>query len=144
MLQSGKASILTILALAAVLIIVGLLAFSRESIGSVGTRFMDALKAGDVATLTKMSYLGNVTEEEMAKKWDFAVNTAAPYYRFEYRVVSAKETTDKSGSVRLQVNRNIDHGGSYEEAFELPMVKVGDEWKVNVHAISREMYPALP
>ena len=39
---------------------------------------------------------------------------------------------------------DADHPGAYEELYELPMVKVGDDWKVDVRGISREFYPGLP
>jgi hypothetical protein len=144
MRQSGKASVITILAIAAILVVVGLLAFSRESLGSVGGRFMEALRVGDVPKLTKLSYLGSMPEEEMRKQWDFAVNHAGKYYIFGYRITSSRDVDGKSGSVSMQVLRNPDHPGAYEEAFQLPMVKVGDEWKVDVRSISRQLYPGLP
>lgn len=144
MRQSGKASIITILSIAAILLIVGLLAFSRESLGSVGGRFMEALRTGNVDQLTKMSYLGTMPEDQMRKQWDFAVNHAGKYYKFGYRITAAKDIDGKSGTVMMQVLRNAISPGAYEESFQLPMVKVGDEWKVDVRALSRELYVALP
>ena len=105
---------------------------------------MTALSKGDVDTLTKMSLLGDKTEPEMHKEWEFAVNTAGKHYRFFWRITSELVSDENSGSVRMQISRNIDSPSMYEEAFQLPMQKVNGEWKVDVRGISREMFPALP
>ncbi len=105
---------------------------------------MTALSKGDVDTLTKMSLLGDKTEPEMHKEWEFAVNTAGKHYRFFWRITSELVSDENSGSVRMQISRNIDSPSTYEEAFQLPMQKVNGEWKVDVRGISREMFPALP
>lgn len=144
MKQSGRASLLTILALVAVVIVIGLLAFARESSASIAARFMDALSAGDSKVLSEMTYLGDDTPEELRKQWDFAVNTAGKHYVFVYRIVGSNQPSEDSANVRVQVVRNAYRSGAYEEAYTIPLVKVGDEWKVDVKGISREMYPGLP
>lgn len=126
------------------LVFLAVLMFGRESLSTVGTRFMTALGRGDVDTLTNMTYLGNSSKEEVRKQWDFAVNVAGKYYNFKYRITSAAANDEKSGAVNMQVIKNSEQPGSYEEVFQLPLVKVNDEWKVDVKGISREMYPALP
>jgi hypothetical protein len=143
MRQSGRASIVTVLAIVSVLLVVLLLAFSRESLTSVGGRFMDALQRGDVDTLTRMTYLGNKSEEQVRKEWDFTVNTAGRHYEFLYQILSARQSGSDSGVVRMHVIRNPRQGG-FEEVFNLPLVKVGDDWKVDVRGINRDMYPGLP
>ena len=80
----------------------------------------------------------------MRRQWDFAVNTAGRYYRFTWDVLGAEQIDDNTGYVRLHVQRNVDSGGSYDENFQLKMVRVGGEWKVAVREISREMFPGLP
>jgi hypothetical protein len=144
MMQSGRASLLSILAILAILMVVGLLAFTKESPNSVAGRFMAALQKGDVNTLTDMSYLGSDSKEDMRKQWDFAVNKAGRYYMMMFRVVGHNQPSPNTANVRMMVVRNADKPGAYEEAFALPLIKVGDDWKVDVKAISREMYPALP
>jgi hypothetical protein len=135
---------ITVVAIAAVLLVVGLLAFSRESVGSIGTRFMQALQKGDVDTLTNMSYLGNQSKDKMHQEWEFCVNKAGRYYLFTYRVVASRQMDANNASVTMQVTRNANDPGSYEEKFELPLVRVDNDWKVDVRAISRELYPGLP
>ena len=142
--QSGRASIITILAIVSVVLLVGLLSLSRESLTSVGSRFMVALKEGNVEQLTKMSYLGNGSEEEMRRDWELAVNTAGRYYKFEFRILGATQESSDTASVRTQVIRDSDRPGSFEENFQIPLVRVGDEWKVDVRSISSQLYPGLP
>jgi len=142
--RSGRVSLVGLFGLIVVIVAVGILFFGRESLTTVGGRFMGALAKGDVDTLTKMTYLGNKSQEDIRKQWDFACNKAAKYYNFRWKIVAAGQADEKSGSVRMQVVRSADNPSSYEENFQLPLIKVGDEWKVDVKGISREMYPALP
>lgn len=142
--QSGRISVITILVLAGTLAIIAIFALSRESIQSVGSRFMSALSRHDVDTLTDLSYAGNQTKEEIRKKWDYAVNVAGQHYYFTWRATSSKEANADNGAVQLSVSRNANQPGSYEENFQLPMVKVNNDWKVDVTGISRDMFPGLP
>lgn len=142
--QSGRVSFITLLGAASVILIVTLLLLSRESLSSVGGRFMSALARKDVEALTKLTHLGNRSPEEIRKQWDFTVNTAGKYYNFQYRVVSATQSDANSASVKLQVVRNSDQQSSFDENFQLPLIKVGEEWKVDVRGISRDFYPGLP
>jgi len=142
---AGRINALYLAAIAGVIVVAVLLFMGRESLNSVGGRFMSALAKGDVDALTKMSYMGDKTPAEIHKKWEFAVNDAAKYYRFGWRISATSEPEPNvSGTVRLQVERNLGSGGSYEENFQLPMVMKNGGWKVDVGGISREMYPALP
>jgi hypothetical protein len=144
MKQSGRVHILTVAAIAGLIVIAVMMLFSRESLSSVGARFMTALSKGDVDTLTKMSYMGDETPDEIHKQWDFAVNTSGKHYRFIWNIVAATAADDNTGSVRLQVQRNADQPGAYDENFALPMKKQNGEWLVDVGAISHEMFPGLP
>jgi hypothetical protein len=144
MKQSGRASILTIAAVVSVLLVLGMLFLGKESVTSVGDRFLQALYRGDVDTLTKMSYLGNDTEDQMRKKWDFAVNHAGKYYLFAYRITGGRQLSEDSAQVTLQYVKDAANPASYEEKYEIPLVKVGNEWKVDVKGMNRTMYPALP
>lgn len=143
--QSGRVSLVSLLAVVAVVLLVIVVAFGQESLSTVGARFMGALARHDVDALTEMSYMGdNVSKEDIRKKWDFAVNTAGKYYRFQWKIVGTLQANDREGSVRMQVTRNSDNPGGYEENYQLPMMKIGDKWKVYVPGISREMFPGLP
>ncbi|MDR3690121.1 MAG: hypothetical protein P4L46_12125 [Fimbriimonas sp.] len=127
-----------------VVVVIFVLVFSRESLTTVGGRFMDALMRHDTVALTKMSMMKGLTDEQIQKEWDESVNVAAKYYMFAYHIDGASQSGDTLGSIRMKVIKDIDHPGSYDENFELPMVKVGDAWKVDVRSISHEMFPGLP
>ena len=144
MRESGRVSIVGLLATIGAVIVFSLLLFSKESPSSVGGRFMDALARGDSAKLTELTYLSGKSKDEIKKEWEFSTQTAGKYYTFLWTVVAATQADDKTASVRLQVQRNVMSGSSYDENFQLPLVKVDDKWLVDVAAISREMYPGLP
>ncbi len=141
---AGRISPLTLFGVAAIVLVGVGLFIAQESVATVGSKFMDALARGDVETLTEMSYMADLPKEEIRKRWDFTINKAAPHYRFTWSITSSDETADNTGNVRLKVMRNVGSGGGYDEKFELPLVKVDDEWKVDVRSISRDMFPGLP
>jgi hypothetical protein len=141
----GRTSLLVILGLTALIVCVIVIFLSgRESLTSVGGRFMTALAAGDAPTLTSMTYMGTESPEAVRKQWDEAVGMAGRYYNFTWRILGADQADPRTGSVRLGVTRDVAAPGSYEQNYQLPLIKVGDEWKVDVRGISREMYPDLP
>jgi hypothetical protein len=143
--QSGRVNPVTLFAVIAVVLFAFVILFSRESLSTVGARFMGALARHDVDTLTEMSYMGDgVSKDEIRKKWDFAVNDAGKYYRFYWKVLGTNQSSEKDAAVRLEVTRNIDSGSAYEERYQLPLIKVGNDWKVFVRGINREMFPGLP
>lgn len=142
--QSGRINFIAILAVVGALLIVAVLFMGKQSPSEAGARFMSALAKGDAATLTDMTYMGDTPKSEIRKKWDFATGDVSKYYRFAWKIMGTSEPNDHEAAVRLQVLRNLDSGGSYEENFQLPMLKQNGQWLVDVKAINREMYPALP
>jgi hypothetical protein len=143
--RSGRVSFLGLVGFFGIIVLVTIVLLTgRESLTSIGGRFMEALAKGDVDTLTKMSYVGNDTPEDLRKQWDFAVNTAGVHYNFLYKITGSQQADAKTGAVSMSVTRDATNPGAYEQNYQLPLLKVGDEWKVDVHGISREMYPALP
>lgn len=151
--QLGKINFLVLGLAMMVIMFVAALALAKESLESTGVRFMDALARHDVEKLVELSYIGetDVTKIDARKKrlreeWDFSVNTAGKYFSFAWRVTSGTKSSEKSGAVTVQVIRNLKGGsvGGYEEKFELPMEFEDGKWKVEVGAINRDMFPALP
>ena len=142
--SAGRVPWVTLFVVAMVLAVAAGFAFAQRSPATVGSEFMDALARGDVETLTKLSVIGDEPKASIRKKWDFAVNKAAPYYRFTWSVAGGEETKGDGALVRVKVSRNVGGGGSYEENFQLPLVKTDDGWKVEVAGINREMFPGLP
>ena len=116
----------------------------RQSVTTVVAKFMSALAKHDVDTLTNMTYLNGRDKEEVRKKWDFAVNKAGKHYLFLWKITSSKNVDENNASVTLLMMRNARNVSSYEEKFDIPVVKENGEWKVDVSAISRDVFPALP
>jgi hypothetical protein len=144
MRRAGRVSLVSILALVAIAMVAVVLLFSKQSLSNVGGQFMDALARGDVNKLAELSSLPKDSPDEVKQKWEFATQVAGKDYSFKWTITSESQASEDSGTVRLQVERNFGSGSSYGENFELPMVKVNGQWKVDVAGISREMYPGLP
>ncbi|RYG49573.1 hypothetical protein EON79_00825 [bacterium] len=141
--QAGRVNFLAIGAVACILLIVAVFALGKQSPTEVGVQFMSALAKGDAATLTDLTYMGDTPKEEVRKQWDFATQEASKYYTFIWKVSGFSQPIETEASIKLQVNRNAEAGG-YEENFQLPLIKKDGKWLVDVRAISRDMYPALP
>ncbi len=61
-----------------------------------------------------------------------------------YSIRSERIVDSNDAAVSLSVWRNYFSGISYDEKFELPMIKQEGKWLVDVRGINREMFPALP
>ena len=70
MKQSGRISILMLASIFSVVLVTLILIFSRESLSTVGARFMDALERHDVNKLTALSMMNGKTEDQIRKEWD--------------------------------------------------------------------------
>lgn len=140
----GRVNIVLIIGIVVVAMLAYVILMTRESVTTVGTRFMSSLAKGDVNTLTEMTFLEGRDKEDVRKQWDFSVNQVGKHYRFAWRIVSAREIGSDSAAVRLQVVRDLESSAAYEENFQLPLRKENGAWKVDVSNISRDMFPALP
>lgn len=144
MKRSGKVHWMVLVGLVGILAIAFLLLFSKESASVAAQRFMMALAKGDVETLTKMSSMPGRTEEDIRKQWEFATKEAGPYYRFVWQINRSNDSGPNTSAVVMDVLRNATDAQSYQEKYELPMIKENGVWKVEVSSISRGLYPALP
>lgn len=142
--RAGRANWLVVGGLAGLVVVTVLFAFSGESPEVATVRFMNALAKGDVDTLTAMSYTAGESKDAMKKEWEYAVKVAGPYYQFSYSIVSSVSPDSNSATVRMKVYRNINRGSSFEEKFELPLVKRDGQWKVDIRSLDRRLYPQLP
>ena len=146
MKKAGRVSLLTLIVIVAVLVgsAIVLLLIVPDSPESAAKQFMSALATGNVDKLVSLSDLGDESPDQARKQWDFSVNTAGKYYQFVYSVNSSSESDPTDASVKILMLRNPDKPGSFQETFDIPMVKKGDHWKVDVRAMNRTIYPALP
>ncbi len=144
MRQAGRANWLMIAGGLGVIAVIILLFLSSESPSNVAEKFMEALAKGDVSKLTELSLVEPGQKELLKRQWEYCVNVAGPYYRFQWKVLSEKESDPKNAAVSLFVWRDALSPSTFEERFALPMVKTNSGWKVDYHGINREMYPGLP
>lgn len=144
MRRRGRANWLVVLGLIGVVVIVVLFLIGGRSATSVAAEFMSALGKHDVAKLTELSYMDGDTPEQVRKKWEYTTQVAAPYYRFKWQFLGESSAAPDTSAVRLWVWRDAQSPASYEEKFEIPMVKVDGKWKVDVRGLNRLMYPGLP
>lgn len=143
MKQAGKAHWLTIAGIVSIFVVAGLFFFAKDSAATTASDFMSALAKGDVDKLTELSSFQGATKEELKEKWRFSVKEVAPHYLFVWRIVAVTRSDENSAAARMQVVRNPDQGG-YEENFQLPLVKEDGEWKVDIRAVNRGLYPGMP
>jgi hypothetical protein len=150
MRNSGKVSPLGLGIGLAVSLFAAALIFARKGPEHSAANFMDALARHDVKRLVESSYIGETDptkiesrKKQLQEEWDFAVNTAGKHFLFIWRISATTKASDTRASVSLQVNRGPEAGG-YDEKFELPMEMEGGDWKVDVGAMSSDMFPGLP
>jgi hypothetical protein len=134
--------VLAVLVLAALIVTLAL--FGGEAPTTAANRFLLALGKGDVKTLADMSYFSpERPRQQVEADWRKTL-TYARHFVFAWRVKSDRRPTPDRAIVALSFVKDAHKSGSYEENFILDMVKVGGKWKVDVQAINREMFPALP
>jgi hypothetical protein len=136
------------LMLLGVVIVVGLIAVflfaGRGGPTETANKFMIALSRGDVDDLMKLTFVRNGEDAAMRKDYEFATQEASRYYTFIWRVKDEKQANDNTASVQLSVIRNVVRPGSFEENFEIPLVRTDGKWLVDVVSINGDLYPALP
>jgi hypothetical protein len=140
----GRINMVLVVGIMVVVLLAFVIFVTRESVTTVGSRFMSALAKGDVNTLTEMTYLDGRGKEDVRKQWEFSVNEVGKHYRFAWKISSANESNGENAAVRLQVIRDLENPSAFEENFQLPLRKENGQWKVDVSNISRDMFPALP
>ncbi len=143
MKQAGRAHWLIVAGVASVVLVIGVFLFGKDSAGEAASGFMTALGSGNVDRLVELSYFDKSSKEDLRKQWDFAVHRAGPHYLFAWKLVNVSESDANNAAATLAVTRNLGQEG-FEEKFQLPLVRQDGEWKVDVRAINRTLYPALP
>ncbi len=143
MKRSGRTSIVVVITIVLVAAVVGLFLLAGESPTGVGVKFLTSLAKGDTKTLADLSYMEGNTPQQVEEKWK-QTKDATKYWMFAFSVKNTTLQDSDSASLVLDWIKNASNPSAYGEEFELPMVKVDGKWKVDVRAISREMYPALP
>lgn len=129
---------------AAVFAIVALATLSGETSSVAARRFMRALSNGDAKTLTEMSYFEpDRQKEEVLKSWERTLEVGR-FYRFTWNIKNSKSPASGRSTVSMDFTRDADNPNSYGETFSLDMIQKNGKWMVDVKALSRDMFPALP
>jgi hypothetical protein len=58
-----------------------------------------------------------------------------------------KETTytnDEEATVAVDMYQNVTNVNITSKRFQIPVVKINGEWKVDARSLTRQAYPALP
>ena len=146
MKRAGKVSILTLIVIVAVFIGATILVVfaNGDSPDAAAAKFMDGLVRGDVDELVQVSDMGDESPEQVRKEWDFTIHEVAPYYHFKYFINGTTMNGSKDAVANVTMDRNYGKPASYDEQMQIPMVKDGDIWKVDVRSLNREFFPGLP
>jgi hypothetical protein len=141
--ERGRINPIIALGCLGVAVIVILMFMSSSSPEAAGERFMRALAAHDVRTLTEMSHLEK-PERPLAEQWDECVNKRAKNYMFVW-VWEGFHTEGTDAAVgKLHLVEFPGPEPKDSETFELPLLLVDGNWKVDLASLSRKFFPALP
>lgn len=143
MTRRGRLNVVVLIGLLGAITAVVIFVLSGESPSGAAARFMVALGEGKVDKLMEMSYYSG-DRDELRTQWEYATGVAGEYYRFTFQIVGEVRSGPNEAAVRMRVWRNALSAMTYDELFQLPMVKREGRWLVDVKAISRKLYPALP
>jgi hypothetical protein len=144
MRQAGRAHWTVVATAAVAALVAALVASSRESPQTAADRFLTALAKADAETLADLSYFDPPRQRDaVLGAWKDTLRRAE-YFRFMWRIQGTTMLPGDRATVVLEFVRDAGTRFAYEENFSLDMVQHEGKWKVDVKAISREMYPALP
>lgn len=140
-MKRGRVSLLTIFVIVGILALGALLAFSSssESPESASIKFMDALARNDPKTLASVSFLDDVPQEELEKRWAKTCDYNE-FYQFRWTLKSAVAVTDKSATATVTLLVL----GSAETDYKLPLAKRDGKWLIDIAVIDRNFFPSLP
>ena len=143
-LRSGKTSVIVIVVVASLLTFAGLSMLGGERPIGVVAKFLDALSKKDYETLARLSNAPGFTEEELREEWKRSTTVAGLYFQFLYQIQSETYPTEESAVVLVSFTPEAGSEVSNERRLEVPVSKIDGEWKVDVLALNRDIYPGLP
>lgn len=140
-MKRGRVSLLTIFVIVGILALGALLAFSSssESPETATVKFMDALARNDAKTLASVTFLDDVSQEELEKRWAKSCDYNE-FYQFRWSIKSAQAVTDKTASATISMLAL----GSNETDYKIPLAKRDGKWLVDLAVVDRNFFPSLP
>lgn len=140
-MKRGRVSLLTIFVIVGILALGALLAFSSssESPETATVKFMDALARNDAKTLASVTFLDDVSQEDLEKRWAKSCDYNE-FYQFRWSIKSAQAVTDKTASATITMLAL----GSNETDYKIPLAKRDGKWLVDLAVVDRNFFPSLP
>lgn len=129
-----------LLGLIAIPIIMLLLGKSPEA---AAREFMVALTKGDVATLTRMTYLPDPVAP-ISEQWEEAFSSKARNYVYGWKFESSQKLNDDEAVVKVLIVEFRGPELHEKDVTNLPLVRKDGEWKVDVRSLTRGFFPGLP
>lgn len=113
-------------------------------------RFLIALAKKDIDTLMELSYWEG-SPDDLRQQWDYCVNKGAKHYVFLWKLITTRRVSDDRAAVRVSILefRASRAQGAYgtevqPEGVEVPLVRIGGRWKVDLMSLTRRFFPFLP
>jgi hypothetical protein len=105
--------------------------------------FMAALAAGDVDTLTEMTYLPD-PESDIKEQWQETFETTAKNYVFGWQFGTTEKDRDDRAVVRVIVTEFRGPETHENDQANIPLIRKDDKWMVDMRSLSRTFFPGLP
>jgi len=145
MKRAGKVSPLILGGVIGVIALLALI-FLMQTTDSAGLRvdkFLTALGKADVKGIMATSTFGDEPAEVVRAKWEKCLERTE-FYRFSWLIKSTSSTSPDEGNVSVEMYKDAGNISTYPSKAEIPVVRINNEWYVDVRAMDREIYPALP
>ncbi len=145
MKRAGKVSPLVILGVVGFVGILAVVLLTRTGTSPAQrvSQFFTALGKGDIETVLQTSTFGEQPDEEMRPKWQQTLDRSK-YYRFAMQIKETTYTNDEEATVAVEMYQNVTNINVASKRFQIPVVKINGEWKVDARSLTRQAYPALP
>lgn len=139
----GRINIIILFGALGLIAIASLLFFAKESPETAAVQFMDALARKDVDRLVQLSFLDSPTTP-LKQQWDECVNIYAKHFNFVWELKTSLRNSADRATVRVEYYKFQGAAAGLEGPFELPLIEIDGEWKVDLSSLSKEFFPALP
>lgn len=145
MKRAGRASPVLILGSVGLIGMIAVLILTRTGTtpAQVVNQFFSALGSGDLDAVLKTSTFGDEPDDVMRPKWQVTLDRTK-YYRFAIQIKDTNYSTPEEATVAVDMYLNVMNPGVTAKRIQVPVVKVGGEWKVDARSLNRQTYPALP
>lgn len=145
MKRAGKVSPLVILGVIGFVGILAVVLFTRSGSSPAQrvNEFFTALGKADMEGVLRSSTFGGLPDDEVRPKWQQCFDRTK-YYRFALQIKETSYSNPEEATVAVDMFQNAANPNLGSKRFQIPVVKIDGEWKVDVRSMTRQAYPALP